>query len=311
MALNPHHLSLLDEVARQGSITAAASALGITQPAVSRQIKQLERSLSVRLIERSPRGVSLTAAGSVLAGYARKAAALYDEAEAAVADLQSLRRGTLAIAASPTIATYLLPAVLVRYRLKYPGIRLAVSVERSPEIYKALRSDEPLDVAFTEVEPADASLSFNVFMRDELLAVASPKHPLARSRSIDVNAFAEAGLILRDDGGAAGSFVERELRLAGVAVRPLLRLNSTEAVKEAVAAGLGVAFVSALAARTDVALRRLAVVNVKGFVIRRPLYRVTRAGAPQSKACTAFLYMLKHAARGSLPNLSTKITPAA
>ncbi len=322
MALNPHHLAVFDAVARCENVTAAAGVLMISQPAVSKQVKLLERSLGVRLMERSRRGVTLTDAGRVLAAYARKIAALSEEAESAVADLQSLRRGSLAVAASPTIAAYLLPAVLVRYRLKYPGIRLKVEIEQAATLYRRMEAEDSsstvasiatsstIDIALTEVEPPGERFDFSVFMRDDFVPIVPFRHALAKRRSVSAAQLVEAGLILRDSESPTGSFVEQILTAAGETVRPILRLNSTEAIKEAVAAGLGVAIVSSLAVRSDLALKRLATVPFKGPPIRRPLYRVTRRGRSESRAVIAFLYMLKHASRGTLPSLDRKITPA-
>jgi DNA-binding transcriptional LysR family regulator len=309
MAINLHHLSIFETVAQRGNITAAAASLMISQPAVSKQIKQLESSLGVRLIERGRRGVSVTEAGRVLERYARQISALSGEAEAAVSDLQSLRKGSLHIAASPTIAAYLLPRVLVRYRLKYPGIRLRVEIEQAAALFERMEASEAIDVGLTEIEPTDDRLDFQVFMRDSFTPIVPAGHALSGQKSVGVRPFLEAGLILRDSDSNTGSFVEQTLRQAGFTIRPILRFSTTEAIKEAVAAGLGVAIISGLAARSDLGLKRIGTVSLKGVVIRRPLYRVSRRAHRQSKALTAFLYMLKHAARGSLPGFE-KMTPA-
>jgi len=311
MALNPHHLSIFEAVARRGNVTAAAAALMISQPAVSRQIKQLERSLGTQLMVRGRRGIVLTDAGQVLAGYATRLARFTEEAEAAVADLQSMRRGRLTIAVSPTIGAYLLPRVLVRYRLKYPGIRLKVEIEQSDTLYRRLYQDDQVDVALTEVEPTSDQFDYQVFMRDTFCPIVPFGHPLAKRKSVQFDQFASAGLILRDSESAGGSFVEHVLREERIEVQPLLRLNSTEAIKEAVVAGLGVGIVSGLAVKSDLALKRLAAISLKGLSFRRPLYRVTRKGSVESKALIALMYMVKHAARGTLPGFDQPITPAA
>jgi DNA-binding transcriptional LysR family regulator len=310
MAINLHHLAVFEAVARRGNVTAAAASLMVSQPAVSKQIKQLEQAMGVRLIQRSRRGVSLTEAGSLLADYARKITKLSKDAEAAISDLQSLRKGSLHVAASPTIAAYLLPRVLVRYRLKYPGIRLKVEIEQAAALYRQMDGDHSIDVGLTEMEPVDDRLAFTVFTLDTFLAIVPTGHALTRRRTVDAARFVEAGLLLRDSDSATGSFVEQCLRQAGIKVRASLRLNTTEAIKEAVAAGLGVGIVSGLAVRSDIANKRIATVSLKGLTIRRPLYQISRHGHGQSKAVTAFLYMLKHAARGTLPGFDKRITPA-
>lgn len=284
--------------------------MGISQPALSKQIKSLEKSLGTALIERAGRGIRLTDAGEELAGHAHRMQTLIENAELAMAEICGLRRGRLAVAASPTIATYLIPRLLVRYRLKYPGISLHVEVEQSATMTPRLL-DGKIDLAFTEVQPTADRLVARVFMRDLFQAIVPTGHPLARRKNINIAEFINAGLIIRDHSVAGESFVERELyRLSGAEVHPILRVNSTEAVKEAVAAGLGVAIVSGLALHADDSKQRLTKVQVRGVTLRRPLYCVRPNSGQPSKAAKAFLCMLDHAARGSLPPLDQPITPA-
>lgn len=310
MALNLHHLAIFQAVANAGNVTRAANQLMISQPAVSKQMKLLEQSLGTTLLQRSRRGVQLTEAGKILAGYANQIQSLSSEAESAIDQMQSLRRGKLTVAASPTIGTYLLPRVLVRFRLKYPGIQLKVEIEQAALLFDRIASESLIDVALTELEPPNDQLEFQTFMRDQFIAIVPFRHPLSRKKSVSWAEFVKAGLILRDSTAPGGSFVEQSLRQERLYFKPFLRLSTTEAIKEAVAAGLGVGIVSGLAAKSDLALKRLSAVSVKGLNIRRPLYQVLRPNRQRPKAVIAFLYMLKHAARGTLPALDKPIVPA-
>jgi DNA-binding transcriptional LysR family regulator len=310
MALNLHHLSIFQAVADAGNVTRAANHLMISQPAVSKQVKLLEQSLGTTLLQRSRRGVQLTEAGQLLAGYANRIQSLSAEAESAIEQMQSLRRGRLSVAASPTIGTYLLPKVLVRFRLKYPGIQLKMEIQQAAVLFDRMASESLIDVALTEMEPSTDPLEFQTFMRDQFIAIAAHRHPLSRKKTVSMAEFAKAGLILRDSTAPGGSFVEQFLRQERIDVKPILRLSSTEAIKEAVAAGLGVGIVSGLAVKSDLALKRLAAISVRGLNIRRPLYQVLRPNRQRPKAVIAFLYMLKHAARGTLPGLDKPIVPA-
>lgn len=310
MALNLHHLSIFQAVANTGNVTRAANQLMISQPAVSKQVKLLEQSLKTTLLQRTRRGVQLTEAGQLLATYANRIQSLSTEAESAIDQMQSLRRGSLTVAASPTIGTYLLPKVLVRFRLKYPGIQLKMEIEQATILFNRMASDSQIDVALTEMEPPTDQLEFQTFMRDQFIPITAHRHPLSRKKSVSMAEFAKAGLILRDSTAPGGSFVEQFLRQERISVNPILRLSSTEAIKEAVAAGLGVGIISSLAAKSDLALKRLSAVSVKGLNIRRPLYQVLRPNRQRPKAVIAFLYMLKHAARGTLPGLNKPIVPA-
>jgi len=226
-----------------------------------------------------------------------------------VADLRGLRRGSLTVAASPTIATYLIPKLLVRYRLKYPGISLRVEVEQSSAMLPRLL-DGLIDVALTEVQPTVDRLASRVFMRDRYAAIVPAAHPLAKRRTVALADFVKAGLIVRDSPPPGESFVERELRRLKCEFEPLLRVSSTEAAKEAVAAGLGVAIISGLAVPTDGGKQRLVRVRLRGVDISRPLYCVRPNIGEPSKPAKAFLCMLDHTARGSLPPLDRPLTSA-
>src|SRR5947207_9062808 len=124
MNLNLALLAVFDTVARDGSVTRAAEALMVTQPAVSRQLRSLEEQIGAKLFERAGRGIRLTADGEVLADYTRRIIALIDEAQSQMSELRGLRRGRLAIGAGTNISVHLLPEAIVRFRQRFPGIAL-------------------------------------------------------------------------------------------------------------------------------------------------------------------------------------------
>src|SRR4051794_885109 len=133
--LNLHHLSVFHAVASTGSVSRGAERLEISQPAVSKQLRELERSLRTALFDRHPKGVRLTTAGEALADYARRIFALSDEAERAMADVAGLRRGRLAVGAGPTAGAYLLPRVLVEFRRRFPDVALHAETE-GPDVLR-------------------------------------------------------------------------------------------------------------------------------------------------------------------------------
>src|SRR5206468_2202239 len=140
----------------------------VSQPAVSKQLKTLERAAGARLFDRHPKGVRLTGAGEVLADYARRIFGLADEAETALADLQSLRRGQLNIGAGTTIGVYFLPELLVRYRQRFPGIQLGLEIEGSAILQRQLL-DGTIEFGLTEVPIRRPEVEATVFMHDELV----------------------------------------------------------------------------------------------------------------------------------------------
>src|SRR5687768_14591784 len=169
MPLNFSQLAAFRAVADAGSVGRGAEKLLVSQPAVSKHIRQLERTLGVALFDRTPKGVRATAAGELLADYARRIFALADEAEQAVADLRGLRSGRLAIAASPTLATYFLPELLVKFRRKFPKVTVAVEVENSAVLQRRLVDGE-VELGFSEVQPPPQrrEIESRAFMHDRL-----------------------------------------------------------------------------------------------------------------------------------------------
>jgi DNA-binding transcriptional LysR family regulator len=305
MSVNLNHLAIFHAVVEAGSFTAGAARLLVSQPAVSKQVGELERALGVRLLERRPRGASPTAAGAVLADYARRIFALAEEAEAAVGDVANLRRGMLRIGASPTIGTYLLPGVLVHFRSRFPGIRTEVEIGAARLLRQRLE-DGGLDFALAGEPVASPLLDARAFATDPLVAIIHPRHRLARGRGHGValaDLLAEPFVVVESDALARRTLDE----LAAWAKAPLvpaLILDTTEAVKRAVAAGLGAALVSRLAIESEIAAKTLAVLRVPKLSATRPLYQVWLRGREDSRAATAFLCILKHAVRGTLPKLA-------
>jgi DNA-binding transcriptional LysR family regulator len=298
--LNLNHLAIFDAVAAEGSVTRGAAKLMITQPAVSKQLAVLERQLGVELLERLPRGVRLTEEGKLLARYARQIFALRDEAQAALVDIHNLSRGTLRIGASTTIGTYLIPDSMVRFRRSYPGIRTYVDIARSADIERRLL-DSDLDLGLIEHFSGEPRLNASAFYKDDLIAIAPARHPLARRRLILIQELCREPFIVRETGSETKSFVERFLAQKQITVAPILSVPSTEAIKKAVAAGLGVAIVSRLSVDLELVAKRLAVLPVKGLSIERVFHRLSVPGRKPGSATSAFLDVLQKSLQLSRP----------
>ena len=289
--MNLNHLAIFHAVAMERSISRGAERLMVSQPAVSKQLAQLERSLGTRLLDRFPRGVRLTEAGELLAGYARRIFALETEAGLAVDEVRGLRRGRLRIGASTTLGVYLLPEMFVRFTQQHPEVQTRFDVAGSATVERRLLEGD-LDVGFTEAFSESRQLQAEVFRTDDLVAIAARAHPLARKRRVSAEQFCKEPFVVRDTGSETKSFVERSLAEKGLIVRPVMSLGSTEAIKRAVAAGIGVAIVSRLAIGLELQVRRLAIVPLTGLRIRRPLYQVRMRAASRSAAADEFAAML-------------------
>lgn len=269
----------------------AAERLFISQPAVSKQIGELEATLGVSLFDRLPRGLRLSAAGELLAGHARRLFAVEAEAEQAIAELKGLKQGKLTLGASLTIGDYLLPKLLGAYHRQYPGIELHLEIANTQIIGQKLR--ETLDFGLTEGFAEDTALDAEVFAEDTLTAIVPPGHPLLEEHAVSAARFCVEPFLLREPGSGTREVVERALLRQGISVRPALSLGSTEAIKQGVAAGLGVAIVSRLALETEFKLGLLCPLPLSDLTIVRPLHLIRLRGKSESAAAQAFLALLR------------------
>jgi DNA-binding transcriptional LysR family regulator len=289
-------LRTLREVARHGGYTRAARRLGLTQPAVTAQIHTLEKALGVRLFRSVGRRLLLTDEGDVLLRHADR---ILDEAESAVEAVRAAsgtQMGRVAIGASTTPGIYLLPAILGSFRERHPRITVTLEVGNTREIEQRV-ADADLDVGVVGQEVVHKGLKVERFCDDGLVAIAPPKHPLARRRGLAPRALAGERFLGREDGSATGDVAQAWLRRHGVEIEPVMALNSPEALKHAVAAGLGIAILSEYAVRWEVQDKRVARLDVRGMPIRRPLWLVTRAESVLTSTERALLSHLRRERR--------------
>jgi DNA-binding transcriptional LysR family regulator len=290
-AMNLHHLSIFKTVCEEGGISRGAERLMISQPAVSKQLQQLEQSLGVQLMDRLPSGVRLTQAGELLLDHARRLFAVESEAEQALAQLRGLHRGRLAVGASMTVGVYLLPELLAKFRRTHPSIELQCEIGNTKHIQQLLLHNV-VDVGLTEGFVESPDLLAEVFQTDELVAITKPDHPLQRRKNVTLDMFLREPLIVREIGSGTRAVIERALAQRGMEMKPAFTLANTEAIKRTVTAGIGVAIVSSLAIQTELATGQLAILNVKNLSVRRPLHCLEVRGKTRSPAIEAFLEKL-------------------
>ena len=290
--MNLNHLAIFHAVAQDGSMTLGAERLDISQPAVSKQVQELERVLGVHLFDRIGRRVHLSQAGEILADYARRLFALAHEAETAMADVRGAGRGRLAIGASTTIGTYLLPGVVAEFWRRHPRVELLVRIENTEQVHHRLAGHE-LDLGLTEGLFEEEELEAEVFYQDELVMIAAPGHRLAGQPRVPLSAVREEPFILREPGSGTRAVEERALARLNLPVRVVMALGSTEAIKRVVAEGVGLAIVSRLSVRAEYAAGTLAVLPVAGLPIARALHLVRRKGRRDGPALQAFCGVLR------------------
>jgi len=271
---------LLLSVARLGSLGLAAVEHGISQPAASTRIRRLERQLGVPLIERSPRGSRLTPSGELVAGWAQAAIDAAAALDAGVTSLRERSDAVLRVAASMTVAEYLLPGWLTALRGRDPGTAVALTAGNSAEVAAAVLGGEA-DIGFVEGPDLPPGLASGQVGTDRLTVVVPPGHRWARRRSgITAAELAAAPLVAREPGSGTRRYLEDALHAeAGVTrVPPIAELSSTTAIKAAVAAGIGPAVLSALAVAPDVAAGTLRAVKVTDLDLTRRLLAVWAEG---------------------------------
>lgn len=268
---------LLLSVARLGGIGAAARAHGISQPAATARIQQLEARIGVALVDRSPRGSRLSRAGVLVADWARPAVEAAADLEAGIAALREDRDGRLRVAASLTVAEYLLPKWLAALRGLSPGTGVALVSGNSADVAGRVLADEA-DLGFVEGPDLPGGLRAELIATDELRLVVAPEHPWARRRRKPrPEELAATPLICREPGSGARLALERALAPHPLA-DPLLELSSTTAIKTAVMEGMGPAVLGAHTVANELAAGTLVALEVPGVELCRGLRVIWRAG---------------------------------
>ncbi len=284
--LNLHRVRVFHAVARRESYSRAAEDLHISQPAVSKHVLDLEEELGAKLFHRLGRRIVLTEAGRLMADYAERIFVLADEARRALEELQGLERGRLHLGASSTPGNYLLPRALAAFQARYRRLEVSLDIMASHDVVDRVIRQE-LDLGFVGATFA-ADLHVQPYMEDELVLILRPGHPLASVRTIPREALEKETFVLRDIASGTRTVAEAELKTRGITIRRLLELRSVEAIKQAVAEGLGISFISRYAVALEVRHKVLAVAADPRLRFRRPLVMISRKDARLSPAALAF-----------------------
>jgi LysR family transcriptional regulator, low CO2-responsive transcriptional regulator len=286
MHVTLRQLRAFEAVARHQSISRAAAELHLTQPAVSMQMKQLEEQIGLPLIEQIGKRLFLTEAGCELREHARGVAERIEAMSAALEQFRGMERGLLRLAVVST-ANYFLPQIIAGFHARYPGVRVTLRVSNRDEVLAAL-ADNSADLAITGRPPQHADVLAQPFMDNPLVVIAGPQHPLVGTPSIALSRLAEETLVVREPGSGTRAAIERHFAAAGLAVRAGCELNTNEALKQAVRAGLGLGIVSEQTIELELRAQCLAVLAVEGFPIVRRWYVLHRTAQRLSAAASEF-----------------------
>jgi DNA-binding transcriptional LysR family regulator len=288
-------------VARARSYRRAAEALHTSQPALSQHIGELEAELKVKLFDRLGRSVALTEGGRLLETHAQRVFGALDSAREAIGELQGLQRGSLVVGASTTPGIYVLPAMIGHFRQQYPGVDLRLRIANSRLIEERVRSNE-LDLGVVGGHGlAHGEECLVEGLDDELVLIVGPRHRWSRRRTVAPADLAREPLLMREEGSASRDVTVRALLQAGVRYQTAMELDHTEAIKQAVMAGLGVAFVSVHAVRREVATRHLVAVRLAGVPIRRHFHVIHNEARTLGPSARAFVQLLAVPPRAARP----------
>jgi molybdate transport repressor ModE-like protein len=291
-ALDPARLRLLVEVRRKGSISAAAEACRMGQPSATKHLQTLEAAVGAKLVERRGRASGLTEAGELVAAHAVRVLDTLESLQEELRALNGAERGTLALAASTTPGSYVLPSILQCFADRHPKVDVDVVIGSSAWVARQVADREVSLGLAGEVELPDGVLA-EPFLDDELVGVAAPGTLRIRQGRASLDELADRTLLVREHGSSTRSVADRYL--ARIGYRPAKRweLDSNEAIKRSVRAGLGVGFVSRLVVEDELARGELEGFHVEGAEpMRRSVYLLRPAGREPTASEQAFVQTL-------------------
>ncbi len=293
-------LQVFQAVARHLSFSRASHELHLSQPAVSMQVKQLEEALGLPVFEQVGKKVFLTDAGRELLRTGQAIEQQLLDLEGALAKLKGVQGGTLTVGVVST-AHYFATRLLAEFRQQRPGVRLTLNVVNREALLSQLAANET-DLVIMGQPPRGSDLDAQSFMRNPLVVIAPPRHPLAQEKAIPFARLAGEPMLSREPGSGTRGAIEGLFQEHGLALRPAMEMNKNEAIKLAVEVGLGLGVVSLHTVERELAAGRLVTLDVEGFPIMRHWYLVHRHGKRLSPLAQAFWdFVLQEGARRGEP----------
>ncbi len=285
-----HQLKVFEAVARHNSFTRAAEELFLTQPTVSMQVKQLTKAVGMPLFDQVGKRLSLTQAGEELVKTCREVFEKLDQFEMTVADLKGMKQGRLKVAVITT-AKYFVPRLLGSFCQRYPGIDISLQVTNHEFILNRL--SENLDDLYVMSQlPENVEITCHQILENPLIVVAPADHPLAQEKNIPLERLANEPFIMREPGSGTRKAVQSLFEEHKILLKVRLDLGSNEAIKQAIAGGLGISVLSAHTLALESPNSQLRVLDVDKFLIERYWYAVYPSGKQLSIVASTFLEYL-------------------
>ncbi len=295
--INLHQLMTFQFVAKHSSFVRAAEELHFSQPAVSAQIRQLEESLGVKLFDQIGRKTHLTNAGEALYAYSLKIFAVIDETLDTMYALRSPYTGRLSVGADTTVGTYVIPGLLGKFHQMYPDVEITLDVVNRAVLVDALMSNR-IDMAIVGRVPDDIPVVIEPFALNELVLVAAPSHHLAGRTHIPLVDLAQEHFLLREFGSGTRAALEAHFAKEDMPLLVNMQVGNNSAIKQGVAAGLGIALISRVAIDMELETNRLVILDVDGFPIMRQWRIVHLKDKNLSATARTFkIFLVQHADR--------------
>ncbi len=274
------------------SFSRAAEELAISQPGVTFHVKALEREYGTPLFERVGKRLFLTDAGRTLSIYVQRASLMEEEARVALQELKGLQSGLLVVGASATIGIYLLPEVLGEFRSRHPGIKVSLRVGNKRHTVERLLRNE-LDFGLVAGPIAEPMLVSEPYLDDELVVIVSPSHRFARQPVVYPGELRRETFLVREPGSGTQELMEERLGQLGIDSADNMQLGSTEAIKQAVTANLGISIASRYSVEAEMTSGRLCAAHVPTLIMRRKLVLLHHQDKRLTKTAVAFRMLLQ------------------
>lgn len=283
-------LKVFDTVAKRLNFTKAANELNITQPAVTKHIKEIELNLNIKLFERNGTKIKLTKAGEILLKYTEEIFAIYQKMEFEIGQLQEKQKGTLRLGASTTIAQYVLPPILAEFRKRFPEIQLSLVIQNSEKI-EDLLANHKIDVGLIEAQIKNRTFHYFPFMKDEIVLVSRQNHSISTKNNIKLDDLKHIPLVFREPGSGTLETIDLALKSKNIKLNELnieIQLGSTESIKSYVLHSDVLAFLSIQSILQELKNQTLTVIDIRNLDIEREFNFIIPEGE-QSKLVNLFI----------------------
>ena len=290
-------MEILIALVETGSFTKAAGRFFLSQPSLTKQMQNLETAAGTRLVNRGSTGISLTPEGQILYDYAKRILRLREDAKDRIKRIKEQESGHIYVAASTIPATYILPRLLSLLKKTYPDMQIHIQTHDSEETLQIVLNDQA-EFGFIGKEPVNKKLVVNRLWQDRLVLAVPAMHPLAKRGSVTVKELVEFPFIVRERGSATRDIVEeclqRHFDINFSRFNVVCEMGSSEAVKEAILAGLGVSILSVFAIERELKQSMLAIVNVSDCIMERFFYLIYKKQFSLMKYHTRFIEIVQH-----------------